>query len=172
MTQQIREYMREYRKTNKTRLAYQMQQRREEWRLKLLKLIGNSICKDCSNTDTRVLQFDHLSDKEQNVSYYLGRNWDKALNEAQKCEVVCANCHVIRTHERLHKHSPTESKWIRLRKEFCPQGHAMTKENIVYYFNSSTGRTARHCIECRRGKGRTYMRQKRREKKHAELPSN
>lgn len=61
-------------------------------------------CVDCGfNAHPAALEFDHLpgSDKKFNVmekvgSYSLDRIWQ----EVAKCEVVCANCHAIRTTER------------------------------------------------------------------------
>lgn len=56
-------------------------------------------CSDCGTTDVRVLEFDHLGDKEYNISTMLGggMNLDKVKAETAKCDVVCANCHKIRT---------------------------------------------------------------------------
>lgn len=55
-------------------------------------------CADCGITDARVLDFDHLRDKKFNISYGRGYfSWEKLLIEIEKCEVVCANCHRIRT---------------------------------------------------------------------------
>lgn len=59
-------------------------------------------CVDCGNTDIRVLQFDHLGDKVREVTKMM---WDNSLSavidEIAKCEVRCANCHTIKTLERL-----------------------------------------------------------------------
>ena len=65
--------------------------------------LKSSSCKDCSTTDPRVLEFDHLVDKSFNVSRAVSgstRSWETILKEISKCEVVCANCHRIRTQER------------------------------------------------------------------------
>lgn len=58
-------------------------------------------CKDCGNTNPHVLEFDHLRDKEANISAVM-RDWslEKLKQEIVKCEVVCANCHKIRTSSR------------------------------------------------------------------------
>ena len=65
-------------------------------------------CTDCGNKDIRVLEFDHLSDKKFNISEMMARtySWDSIISEIEKCEVVCRNCHQIRTHERgnFYKH--------------------------------------------------------------------
>lgn len=54
-------------------------------------------CVDCGNTDTRVLDFDHLRDKKEKVSKMLSSyTWAKVYEEIEKCEVRCANCHRIK----------------------------------------------------------------------------
>lgn len=59
-------------------------------------------CKDCGYNEHHVaLQFDHISgDKKFNVS--TAGSLRAFYEEAKKCEVVCANCHMIRTYARLH----------------------------------------------------------------------
>ena len=61
-------------------------------------------CTDCGITDYRVLDFDHLPEyfKNANVSDLArqGRSKDVIQKEINKCEVVCANCHRIRTYMR------------------------------------------------------------------------
>lgn len=126
-----KEYAASYRERNRKRLAYLRQQVRESWRLKLLELVGGSCCKDCENRDTRVLQFDHTGEKEKNVSYFLGRNWERAFEEAKKCDVVCANCHVIRTRNRQPKFEEVDTVWVVNSKLTCKRGHPKTSENYI-----------------------------------------
>ena len=59
-------------------------------------------CVDCGNSDLRVLQFDHLSNKVKDVSVMVrgGYGIDTIAAEIAKCEVRCANCHQIVTGER------------------------------------------------------------------------
>ena len=54
-------------------------------------------CNRCGFDDYRALQFHHNGNKEANVSdmYKRGTNLDKIKIEADKCEVLCANCHQI-----------------------------------------------------------------------------
>ena len=58
-------------------------------------------CLDCGNKDVRVLEFDHRDPncKRDNVSRMLGLGcgWATILKEVEKCDIVCANCHRIRT---------------------------------------------------------------------------
>jgi hypothetical protein len=57
-------------------------------------------CVDCGYTDSRALQFDHIRDKKLfNISEApsLKTSKIKLLNEINKCEIRCANCHSIVT---------------------------------------------------------------------------
>lgn len=55
------------------------------------------VCVDCGNSDFRVLDFDHLSDKLVTISQ-VARDWSmkRLMTEIAKCDVVCSNCHRIR----------------------------------------------------------------------------
>ncbi len=60
-------------------------------------------CIDCGETDTIVLEFDHVrGEKINNVSKMVqsGASIDKIKSEIDKCEVRCANCHRRVTHNR------------------------------------------------------------------------
>lgn len=59
-------------------------------------------CVDCGNKNPIVLEFDHLEghDKSFNLSDSSYLNIILIKEEIKKCEVVCANCHRIRTNER------------------------------------------------------------------------
>jgi hypothetical protein len=61
-------------------------------------------CFDCGNHfPARVLDFDHVNDdKEGGIATMVtnGDNLEKIVAEISKCQVVCANCHRIRTHKR------------------------------------------------------------------------
>ena len=59
-------------------------------------------CVDCGNADIRVLQFDHIdpSTKHKCIGQLVDSK-KKMLEEIAKCEVRCANCHMIRTAEQF-----------------------------------------------------------------------
>lgn len=55
-------------------------------------------CVDCGETDIVVLEFDHLSDKEYNVSRLIKiGNIESVAREVAKCNVRCCNCHRRKT---------------------------------------------------------------------------
>ena len=61
-------------------------------------------CVDCGyNADHRALEFDHLpgNEKKRTVGSMMYHSWEHIWAEVVKCEVVCANCHAIRTMDRL-----------------------------------------------------------------------
>ena len=59
-------------------------------------------CADCGLTDIRVLEFDHIgNEKNANISELIKNgSLTKIQKEISLCEVVCANCHRIRTMAR------------------------------------------------------------------------
>lgn len=65
-------------------------------------------CADCGyNAHPAALQWDHRdgADKDRAASaggraFALGWAWERILAEIAKCDVVCANCHAVRTAER------------------------------------------------------------------------
>ncbi len=61
-------------------------------------------CKDCGYKESPyALQFDHIEDnKKASVSNLIRSDyaWATIKTEMDKCEVVCANCHAVRTHAR------------------------------------------------------------------------
>jgi hypothetical protein len=61
-------------------------------------------CADCGQYyPSYVMHFDHLRDKEFAVSRMISdtKSLESILEEITKCEIVCANCHAVRTHNRL-----------------------------------------------------------------------
>ena len=65
-------------------------------------------CMDCNiKFPSYVLDLDHRDPSLKKFTpSRLSRNgsWDKMVEELQKCDVVCANCHRIRTHKRKQYH--------------------------------------------------------------------
>lgn len=68
-------------------------------KLKLQRLLEG--CFDCRNDDIRVLEFDHRPNEIKLFNIAGNRcGLEKLTKELNKCDVVCANCHRIRTYER------------------------------------------------------------------------
>jgi hypothetical protein len=70
-------------------------------------------CTDCCLPFPPVaMDFDHVrGEKLQPISEMCGASWDRVLEELAKTELVCANCHRIRTNQRatVRVLMPTES---------------------------------------------------------------
>lgn len=63
-------------------------------------------CTDCGNCfDPICMDFDHLRDKADSVSSLTLRSYSSQtiVAEIAKCELVCSNCHRIRTKNRRNK---------------------------------------------------------------------
>ena len=71
---------------------------------KIQKIKQDSGCIDCKvKYPHYMLDFDHLPEYEKIGSpANIGRrhSWKKAIEEIAKCEIVCANCHRIRSFNR------------------------------------------------------------------------
>lgn len=58
-------------------------------------------CMDCNGVYPRyVLEFDHREEKLYNISQMSNLGWATIKKEITKCDVICANCHAIRTYLR------------------------------------------------------------------------
>ena len=81
----------------------ELHRQKQAYRQRLVKIKETSGCTDCGESNPIVLDFDHLKYKKYNVSRMIhdGFSWKAIKKEIEKCEVVCANCHRIRTHHRL-----------------------------------------------------------------------
>src|SRR5260370_1374761 len=86
------------------RAATKFMQRSHEASKKLLQSLKEKPCKDCGKSYPHyVMEFDHLVPRNGGptiaaLSQKLGQA--KLLAIASECDVVCANCHKIRTHNR------------------------------------------------------------------------
>ena len=80
---------------------------KQQYKKRLAEIKQASGCVDCGEDNHIVLDFDHLRDKKYNISRMIhdGFSWAAIKKEIAKCEVVCANCHRVRTHDRLTKKS-------------------------------------------------------------------
>jgi hypothetical protein len=58
-------------------------------------ILARSACIDCGESDSLVLEFDHVGTKRENVSRLAWSGSSLATIDAEiaKCEIRCANCH-------------------------------------------------------------------------------
>lgn len=71
-------------------------------RSRLADLLQTSSCTDCGTTEWRVLEFDHVrGEKTDSIARLLTCKWQRVIDEIAKCEIVCANCHRLRTYFRM-----------------------------------------------------------------------
>lgn len=82
----------------------------EKARKFVMKILLNTVCVDCGESDPVVLDFDHIEpkSKKMNVSNMIlsGYSTESIRKEIGKCEVRCANCHRRRT--------ARDNDWFRL----------------------------------------------------------
>jgi len=71
----------------------------KNYKYQLMLHIGQTCCKHCNNPDTRVLTFHHRNPDEKAFKVSWGfthsLTMPKLKAEAEKCDVLCANCHII-----------------------------------------------------------------------------
>ena len=61
-------------------------------------------CVDCGEIVEYAMQYNHVRGKKKYVlfeSFKLATSMEDVQNEISKCDVVCANCHRIRTQDRI-----------------------------------------------------------------------
>jgi hypothetical protein len=99
-------------------------------------------CVDCGERDVMVLEFDHLTEKLNELSALVasGASIAAIKREIAKCEVVCCNCHRRRTARR--------GNWRRAAREWwktSPPGDHLQSRNIAFAYSY----LERHpCIDC------------------------
>ena len=94
---QRRSYLR-----NKEVIAARKKDKRNLMRRHIQEVKSSTPCTDCKKQyPYYVMGFDHLRDKKFNVSNtHLASSMEDLINEISKCEVVCSNCHKVRTYTR------------------------------------------------------------------------
>ncbi|CAL9977399.1 HNH endonuclease [Vibrio phage D260] len=76
-------------------------------RERLYNYLRENPCTDCGEENPIVLEFDHVdpNNKSDNISNMMSKSWENIKEEIDKCEVVCANCHRIRTAKQFNWYS-------------------------------------------------------------------
>lgn len=109
----FKERGRKYYHENHARQLMLALSRKEKYRQERRKFIDdlkkNRPCMDCGNIyPPFVMDFDHRDSKTKigSISWLLlhnTSNMEKIKAEIEKCDLVCANCHRVRTHDRIQK---------------------------------------------------------------------
>lgn len=89
-------------KGSKGNIAAQTRRRYERFLQKIAKL-KEAPCMDCGGTfHHAAMDFDHRPDEEKTykISQMMGMAKAKLEAEIAKCDLVCANCHRVRTFNR------------------------------------------------------------------------
>lgn len=86
----------------KARILANNEKRRQE-NIEFLRSLKDKPCADCGMSyPAHVMDFDHLDGSQKTANVSSMAKWSRTaiLREIAKCELVCSNCHRIRTHER------------------------------------------------------------------------
>ena len=87
------------RKNRHNELKYE--RKRRKINRHLVDSLKSKPCTDCKGVfPPECMDFDHIRDKLFEVSRLKHQSADRLLAEIAKCELVCANCHRIRTKKR------------------------------------------------------------------------
>lgn len=101
-----KQYDREWYAKNKDRLRDIKNERNRSYRkIKrkyIIEVLKGSKCLHCGTDDWRVLEFDHRepTTKSFNIADSTKYPFNKIKEEIDKCDILCANCHTIKTIEQ------------------------------------------------------------------------
>ena len=102
------EYQRRWYQENKKEHLARVKARNKAYKQEMREFVkflkSTTPCTDCGHFyPSYVMQFDHIGDdKIMEVSIMVSRMWSREniQKEIDKCEIVCANCHAVRTYTR------------------------------------------------------------------------
>ena len=99
------EYQREYRERNRKKHYEAGRRRKEERKRWFNEVVKNKPCVDCGGSfPSCCMDFDHKPgfEKKATLATLVGDGYPEKtiLEEVAKCDIVCANCHRIRTRDR------------------------------------------------------------------------
>lgn len=107
-------YRRNYNRKNRTRKRIRDAERRAEAKRYVDSIKAKTPCKDCDRKYPPVcMDFDHVKGgKIRGIATMVSGAYklDLIKDEIKKCELVCANCHRVRTHLRDQHYSPKTMK--------------------------------------------------------------
>lgn len=104
-----KKYYRDYYYRNKEIRLQKGRERRQKLKDSVQDYKESHPCVDCKIFyPYYVMDFDHIKDKTERISVLVnsGQSKERILAEMDKCELVCSNCHRIRTHKRGYSNIP------------------------------------------------------------------
>lgn len=95
----LKEYYNRYRREHNRRRYHNQIRYRQRNRERVCEYLESHPCVDCGESDIRVLEFDHIGTKSENISRLIaiGAAWSTLVVEIAECVIRCANCHRRRT---------------------------------------------------------------------------
>lgn len=104
-----RRYYKENLDLHKSNVSIRNQRVRKENIERVYEYLDDKKCIDCGYSKNKIaLQFDHVrGEKKDSISRMVsnGYSWESIIDEIQKCEIRCANCHMIRTADQFNWYS-------------------------------------------------------------------
>ena len=139
---------------------YAQERHRQNNYNKLVDYLKDKECLDCGEKNPMVLDFDHLPKYEKRFSIARAisastRSWDSIFLEIKKCEIVCANCHRIRTSTRSNDRKFQIFNGTYISKEYVDASESRFR---VEHGGGAKGRRGCKCEPCKE-QNRKYHRE-------------
>ena len=99
----------------KARTADRNKRQRATNREFVINIKESTPCMDCNKKyPYYVMHFDHIYEKSASISNLVRASYSlkRIQQEIDNCEIVCANCHAIRTYERKMGSDEDLNEWI------------------------------------------------------------
>ena len=155
---------------HRARTRLNSQRRRADSRERSIAYLSSHPCVDCGEQDVVVLDFDHVSSKQSDVSTLIamGASWERILAEIARCQVRCANCHRRRTAERMAAPRSSPSRpasrrnaiQLRLAAALATRVCRVCRDTrplTEFPFRSIKSEVRHHiCLQCRRAVARLW----------------
>jgi hypothetical protein len=109
--ERLQEWRKAYNAKNRTAKREKDARRRAEVKAYVDKIKSQSPCADCGHFFPAVaMDFDHIHGKNKSISGLVSGAYkmDLIIEEIKMCEIVCACCHRVRTHDRKQNHAPNK----------------------------------------------------------------
>lgn len=95
-----------------------LMQKRTDFNILLMCVKEGNPCDDCHKFfPSYVMQFDHVRGRKLHNISDMGRySLDSLEAELSKCDIVCSNCHAVRTYFRRNQQKVPGKKHVRRRQ--------------------------------------------------------